>query len=562
MRFFANLSIRLKLVVGFLVMILFMGAIGLSGISGVTMVNKQLNDIFFIQLPSMDNLIEVDRDLHELLVAERSMIFANVKSDLFASLVRDYEQNLRESSLRWEKYKALVRDADEEKLVGEYEAARAIWVKTSRKIVDGRLEDSRRGRRLALDLALGRARVQFAAMRGVLDELTRMNLKKAALAQAKANQVKGQAIGTIMATLVVGFGAGVLLMLVISAVVTVPLKRVIEGLKDISKGEGNLTKRLPVGGKDELGTLSLVFNGFLNGLHSMILDISKSTALVSDAAKELRSISRDMLQGSRTTSDRSRELSASAGQMAASMSTIAENMGESSFNANSVASAAEEMTATVNEIAQNTDQAREISQEAVAKMNESSDRIKELESAARGIDAVVETISDISGQVNLLSLNATIEAARAGDAGKGFAVVASEIKELARQTSEASSDIKEKIENIQSSSRGALSRIDDISQVNTQVNDIVSMIAAAVEEQSTVTREIAQNIHQTSNGISLAHDTVGQSAQAAGKIEDDISQVNRSAMEMSQRSQGVDQSASELARIAEQLTAMVGRFQV
>lgn len=93
-------------------------------------------------------------------------------------------------------------------------------------------------------------------------------------------------------------------------------------------------------------------------------------------------------------------------------------------------------------------------------------------------------ITEISEQTNLLALNATIEAARAGEAGKGFAVVANEIKELARQTADATSEIKEQIEGIQGSTSGTVSEIDEILKVINDVNEIVSNIATAVEEQS------------------------------------------------------------------------------
>jgi methyl-accepting chemotaxis protein len=113
---------------------------------------------------------------------------------------------------------------------------------------------------------------------------------------------------------------------------------------------------------------------------------------------------------------------------------------------------------------------------------------------------VVETITEISEQVNLLALNATIEAARAGEAGKGFAVVANEIKELAKQTSAATLEIKEKIQNIQGSTDGTVKGINEISEVIRSVNEIVGTIATAVEEQSAATKEIASNIAQASRG--------------------------------------------------------------
>jgi len=119
--------------------------------------------------------------------------------------------------------------------------------------------------------------------------------------------------------------------------------------------------------------------------------------------------------------------------------------------------AAEEMSATVTEIAGNTSKARQVTEEAVAKTGSASQRMDELGVAAQQISKVTETITEISEQTNLLALNATIEAARAGDTGKGFAVVPNEIKELTKQTAEATLEIRERIGAIQSSTEMTVS---------------------------------------------------------------------------------------------------------
>src|SRR5208283_4511868 len=114
--------------------------------------------------------------------------------------------------------------------------------------------------------------------------------------------------------------------------------------------------------------------------------------------------------------------------------------------------------------------------------------------AALDIGKVTETITAISDQTKLLALNATIEAARAGAAGKGFAVVAHEIKELARQTADATEDIKAKVGGIQGATKGTLEDLARISEIIGQVSETVGSIASAIEEQSAVTKDIAQNV--------------------------------------------------------------------
>ncbi|WP_022669289.1 methyl-accepting chemotaxis protein [Desulfospira joergensenii] len=562
MNFLKNMKISVKLFLGFFLMILFMIIIGISGFYGASTIENRLEDIFAIRMPSIDYLIEADRDLQQLLVAERSMIFSNVKSPEFKSLVEEYEKNLGQAATRWDKYKALASSDEEKAVIPKFEAARKEWMTISRKVVEGRSSDTRTGRREALDLTLGPANEKFEAMRNFLDQLTEISLKLAQEDQKNAGETHTQAVVTILGISSAGLVIGLFLMVVISRSITLPLKNVVKGLTDISQGEGDLTLRLNAGSKDEIGILSRAFNEFVDKLQSMIRDISENVALLSDSSQNLLTISGEITSDSKNSSDRSNSVAAAVEEMSANMTSISAAMEESSTNTNSVASAAEEMNSTVDEIAQNAEQARGISRDAVNKVSESSQQMGVLGQAAQAIGQVVETITDISEQVNLLSLNATIEAARAGDAGKGFAVVASEIKELATQTSAASMDIKEKIENIQGTADNTLASINEISEVISQVDGLISSIASSVEEQSSATREISINISQASSGIQDINENVSQSSMVAEEVTKDVAEVNQAAGKMTQRSETVRESAGGLADIAGRLNEMVGRFKV
>jgi methyl-accepting chemotaxis protein len=186
----------------------------------------------------------------------------------------------------------------------------------------------------------------------------------------------------------------------------------------------------------------------------------------------------------------------------------------------------------------------------------------QLGAAAREIGKVTDTINEISSQTNLLALNATIEAARAGSAGKGFAVVASEIKELAQQTAAATEDIQKRIAGVQSSTAGGIAEIGKISQVIHEVSEIVRSIAAAIEEQSTVTRNIARNIADATAGVQDANSRVSETSQASAQIAQEIIGVDRAAGAMAEGSQQVKASATELSRVAERLRVTIQRFKV
>ena len=237
-------------------------------------------------------------------------------------------------------------------------------------------------------------------------------------------------------------------------------------------------------------------------------------------------------------------------------------MDESSSNMSLVAAAVEQMTSTINEIAQNSETGNTITEQAVSQARQTSLQIEQLVEATKEIGNVTETITEISDQTNLLALNATIEAARAGEAGKGFAVVANEIKELARQTAEATDEIKQKIAGIQQSTEGSIKEIEQITAIIHQVNDSVSVIAGAVEEQTISTKEIAGNVAMASQKMQLVNESIGDSSQMANDIASHISMVNITSSDIAESSTGVYARARGLSDLAEKLDQLINRFKV
>ncbi|WP_035276248.1 methyl-accepting chemotaxis protein [Desulforegula conservatrix] len=366
-------------------------------------------------------------------------------------------------------------------------------------------------------------------------------------------------------SLIVGFFTMLIVGIVIflsSRAIVNPINSAVEGLKDIASGEGDLTKRLDVRTKDEVGELARWFNIFMEKLQGIIRDISGGVQTLASSSTELSVISEGMSVSTGIVSEKAVAVAAASEEMSASMGNVAVAMEQSAANTNMLATASEEMSSTISEIAINAEKARNISGQASQKATSASVNIDQLGLAANAIGKVIETISDISDQVNLLALNATIEAARAGEAGRGFAVVANEIKELARQTADASQDIKGKVEGIQRTTSVTVTQISEIAGVIVEVNEVVSTIAAAVEEQSAATKEIASNVAQVSAGIQEVNANVNQSSGVVSEISGDIAGVSASMSDMSAGSNQVNTSAQELSRLSEQLRTMVDQFKV
>ncbi|WP_037461311.1 methyl-accepting chemotaxis protein [Skermanella stibiiresistens] len=188
-------------------------------------------------------------------------------------------------------------------------------------------------------------------------------------------------------------------------------------------------------------------------------------------------------------------------------------------NVHAVAAGAEQLAASVSEISSQTANASRISFEAMDEAERTSSVVMDLVGAAQRIGSVVELINTIANQTNLLALNATIEAARAGDAGKGFAVVAGEVKALASQTARATGEISSQIDQVRRATNQAADTITSIGETIRKVNEISSMIAAAAEEQSTVTRDMSANMQSASMGVEGISRTLGEMAATTRETE-------------------------------------------
>lgn len=402
-------------------------------------------------------------------------------------------------------------------------------------------------------IALGETKILLSKIQNTFGE-------QANLASGNMNQKMKQTKRFIILFSAVATVIGILFALFITRVIVSKITMSSKFAKTIA--DGDLTQTLDIDQKDEIGSLATALNQMTKNLQQMIRDITEGTQTLTTSATELSAVSEQINNNSSQTAEKSNSVAAAAEEMSTNMNSVAAATEQTSSNIQMIVAAAEEMTATINEISGNTSKGSTTTSQAVEKAQEVSEKVGELGKAAAEISKVTETIADISDQTNLLALNATIEAARAGEAGRGFAVVAGEIKALAQQTAEANSEINGKILGVQATTKESVTAIESILIIINDINEIVTSVATAVEEQSATTQEISNNVSQAAQGVQEVNENVNQTTAVATEVTQSISEVNQAAEETSTGSQQVNISAGELSKLAEALNEMIGQFKI
>jgi len=315
------------------------------------------------------------------------------------------------------------------------------------------------------------------------------------------------------------------------------LNRLTRMIQNIAEGEGDVTGRLEVSGRlgnDEIGEVSRFFNLFMDKLQEILRGVVSHTNRLSVASQQLL--------------EASEQITSNSGETAAQASAASHITQQVSHNLRSLSIGAGEMTLTIQNIATNAHDAAKVASTAVSAAQAANATVGKLGQSSAEIGEVIKVITSIAQQTNLLALNATIEAARAGEAGKGFAVVANEVKELAKQTAQATEDISLKITAIQGDTKNAVDAIGTVGGVINQIDEISATIAAAVEEQSATTNEMTRNSNEAANGAVDISNNIGGVAKAS---EGTLSRARES-----------QKAAQELASIAAELSGLMRRFKI
>jgi len=371
-------------------------------------------------------------------------------------------------------------------------------------------------------------------------------------------------IWVVMIITVIGMLISLLFGFMVRRSITAPVNDLVTMSKDIAQGEGDLTKRIMVSGKDELGDLSTWFNMFLQRLNNMVIEIKKHAANINVSSQE-------MALGNQDLSNRTHQQSSSLEETATAMeeiNSIVQNNAEDAKNANEITQKAQKSVVdSRTELLDAVNSSIETNQEMLQNLQSTNtsvvEAMEEIMESSKKIEGITTLMNDIAFQTNLLALNASVEAARAGEHGKGFAVVASEVRKLAHRSAKASTEIgvliQTSLERINSGRNLVKDGEQGMDEMRTKIENMLNNLKSESDSNLNGILQSVKEVSEVMENIKIASE---EQAEGVDQINKTIADMDRITQENSALVEQNTTASQHMAEEAEQLQTLLNTFKV
>ncbi|WP_421200522.1 methyl-accepting chemotaxis protein [Aeromonas enteropelogenes] len=498
-------------------------------------------------LPVQNSLEDAYRDLYQVIAAGQGLIVGGLTTDNVAHQKAEFLDNGNKARDRMSQVQTLIdaglidkqHQATLDLMLGEFDD----WLAHYQAVFADPHENSH-----LLSSQFQTSQQQFTTIRQQLNQLKdaiEQSQQELRLEVQDSSQHAQQvlSLGTLIA-----IALALALTWVVTRLTLKPLNQMQQALEDIAQGEGDLTRRITITSRDEIGTLGATFNRFIDQVHRIVSDVSQTASTVQSASRQLYSLMEQMVTNAEEQQRQSDQIAAAVEEQSA---TSALMVAHASQTENASAEAASQVQSATTDLINTV-----TAMEALARdIHVSEQGIQRLEQDVGHISSVLEVIRGIADQTNLLALNAAIEAARAGEQGRGFAVVADEVRTLASKTQHSTGEIQQMIERLQQGSQQAVQKMGASSHSGTQA---VAQAHQTRESLGQMTRAITIINEMNGQIRDAAHEQSGVSTE----INHNLSVVAGNGRAMLENLESIRQTCGQLEAQSEQLATRVQQFKL